>query len=245
MAGGAALMGTDIHVIVERRTSPEAPWQRVPHREQYYRQGRFGFHVRPRAVGEVDAPAALRNRDYDVFALLADVRNGVGFAGIEMSKGWTPLAEPRGLPTDTTYSDKYDDASLSDDERDALPWLGDHSFSHATLAELETFFAQPQSSLHYGVLSLEEYKAWKWRNDPIEKRRAPDGYCGGVSGLGLKTVQEAQHVPGDGATHIRVSWQETIYDSAHAWIDSVLPWLTALAIDCGPENVRLVFGFDS
>lgn len=40
------------------------------------------------------------NRNYDLFAALADVRNGVGFAGVKTGKAIEPIAMPRGIPDD-------------------------------------------------------------------------------------------------------------------------------------------------
>lgn len=44
------------------------------------------------------------SRNYDWFSILANVRNGSGFAGIKTGNGFDVIAEPRGLPDD--ISDK-------------------------------------------------------------------------------------------------------------------------------------------
>lgn len=60
------------------------------------------------------------DRNYWAFAVLADVRNGEGFAGCDLGDPVTPIAQPRGLPADTSTGG----------------WLGDYSHSWVTLAEL-------------------------------------------------------------------------------------------------------------
>ena len=42
------------------------------------------------------------NRNYLVFAMLADVRNGYGFAGTPTHSPIVPISEPRGVPDDIT-----------------------------------------------------------------------------------------------------------------------------------------------
>lgn len=57
-------------------------------------------------------------RCYGMYAFLAGVRN---YSGV------TPIAEPRGLPPDTSYVETDED------------WLGEHSFSWLSLDELLAF----------------------------------------------------------------------------------------------------------
>lgn len=59
------------------------------------------------------------NRNYSVFGFLAGVRN---YSAVQ------PISEPRGLPKDFSCNDI-----------DGGDWLGDHSFSWLSLAELEAF----------------------------------------------------------------------------------------------------------
>lgn len=67
-------MGTDIHSIAQVRRN--GSWETV-------------------AIGVCGDP-----RSYNTFAMLADVRNGRGFAGIKTSDGFPYIHEPRGLPAD-------------------------------------------------------------------------------------------------------------------------------------------------
>lgn len=65
-------------------------------------------------------------RSYRLFAALAGVRNGYGFAGMPTHEPIKPISEPRGLP---------DDIPNHDDQI----WFGDHSFSWLTLDEIRTW----------------------------------------------------------------------------------------------------------
>jgi hypothetical protein len=64
-------------------------------------------------------------RSYDVFALLAGVR---GYYPKNYFGG-------RGIPEDTSYVAPTDDED--DDDLTTKPWIGDHSFTYATIFELK------------------------------------------------------------------------------------------------------------
>lgn len=66
-------MGTDIHGVFQRHNG--AAWEDIASKYQ-------------------------QNRHYQLFAALAGVRNGVGFAGVPTGEAIKPIAEPRGLPAD-------------------------------------------------------------------------------------------------------------------------------------------------
>jgi len=136
-------MGTDIHSIaqVRRNTPSTAQWETV-------------------AVSICGDP-----RGYNTFAMLANVRNGTGFAGIKTSNGFPVIHEQRGLPEDLEVEDDNvkvelgklllawdwngNVVSVTSDEasglrymEDATYWLGEHSHSWCTLAELRKFCAE-------------------------------------------------------------------------------------------------------
>jgi hypothetical protein len=62
-------------------------------------------------------------RNYRLFAALAGVRNGFGFAGIATHEPIIPIAEPRGLPEDF----------VNDEDEHCM---GDHSFSWLHMSEI-------------------------------------------------------------------------------------------------------------
>ena len=74
-------MGTDIYPVVEVRDVNGAWTAIMPPGEQRHTSWDFG-------------------RSYDCFAVLAGVRNGRGFAGVDTGDGFNPISKPRGLPND-------------------------------------------------------------------------------------------------------------------------------------------------
>lgn len=70
-------MGTDIYGVFEKKNKETGLWDEVAN---------LDFEV---------------GRNYLLFSVLADVRNGVGFAGCDTGNPITPIAYPKGLPTDS------------------------------------------------------------------------------------------------------------------------------------------------
>lgn len=128
-------MGCDIHMRVERRTD-SGTWEKLT------------------------LPEDLDARDYNFFAILANVRNGTW--GDELP----PISGPRGLPADFQYDDP-------DSE-----WLGDHSFSWVTLRELldydwgyrvqmRAYIARDLAATWDGVSRPKSYAAWSSNGVPV------------------------------------------------------------------------------
>lgn len=110
-------MGADIHLFVEAKGGSPNHWRRLDRtvemsdwRETTTLDLRWG-----------------QERNYDAFAMLANVRNGHGFAGIDTGEGFESIDMPRGLPDDVS------DEVYSESAR----WGPDgHSHSWFTLREL-------------------------------------------------------------------------------------------------------------
>ncbi|GAI60500.1 unnamed protein product, partial [marine sediment metagenome] len=87
-------MGCDIHLFVEKRVGgnwvPADKW--VPDKES---EDKDALMV-PYGNRYYDG------RNYHLFAILADVRNNFGFAGIDRGDQFNPISDPRGLPQDVT-----------------------------------------------------------------------------------------------------------------------------------------------
>lgn len=175
------------------------------------------------------------DRNYDLFAMLADVRNGRGFAGIETGEGFLPICDPKGLPDD-----------VSEPVREASDRWGvdGHSHSWHTLADLQAYFAVERKTRHYGMVSLDEYKVFK-------EKGQPESWCGDVSGGSIQKVTPTEMdriitgtlaVPGGKTPFTRVTWEESYANSARGFIDTVMPGLAKLG---APEDVRVVFWFDN
>lgn len=60
-------------------------------------------------------------RNYDTFAQLANVRNGIGFAGITTGSGFDPLDMPRGFPEDFEIG-----CMVKDEDTNELVFADDH-----------------------------------------------------------------------------------------------------------------------
>ncbi len=155
------------------------------------------------------------DRNYWALGKLANVRNGSGFAGADMGDAVRPIAEPRGLPPDTTISDtppsvEYDDA--------AYVWLGDHSHSWVMLSELLAVDLDAKVTQR-GMVSAEEAEKFRETGTP------PKSYCGWTNRK----------------DYVQIQWQEPLRESA--WLlQKIIEALLPLG---KPEDVRLVFGFDS
>lgn len=146
-----------------------------------------------------------RDRDYKTFALLADVRNYSTDPPIK------PISPPRGLPIDVAWSDEAESDGTG-------TWLGDHSFSWLTLAELEKVDAWATITLQ-GFVSKEaarNYQLYGW---------TPQEWCQGTN--------DPEMVP--------LKWEQPLSRCCY-----LLPRLIAALRKLGaPEDVRMVFGFDN
>jgi len=252
-------MGTDIHLYLER--FDDGLWTYVPGpirtcwvchgsgvatmaRDPAETQACFGCQ----GLGKQDE-TFYSDRNYDVFAILADVRNGHGFAGVVTGDGFHIIAEPRGLPADVSP------------QVEAL-WeeIGDHTPSWLLVSEILAFNWW-QVTTHYGTVSASQYIRWR------EKGGEPASYSGGVMGPGIVTVKAEvmdrllaegvvtpspepdthplmdRHRATDGNQYYtQVSWTESYAVSAARF-------LTILHEDIVPlsqaQLLRLVFWFDS
>jgi hypothetical protein len=131
-------------------------------------------------------------RNYDLFAALADVRNGAGFAGVDTGDPIVPIASPRGVPDDA------DPATVRELSHEHTPsWL--------SLAELKAYdWDRPKTSR--GIVSGELYDlmqqfdtTYPWdervqaRCDELAEEGKPieNGVSGGISGQGIRVFTEA------------------------------------------------------
>lgn len=207
-------MGTDIHGVFQRRNQSTQKWEDI--------ESKFKF-----------------DRHYLLFAWLADVRNGFGFAGVPTFTTIEPVAPQRGLPADFELDGDVHPCAMeivpewkrrymSEDEAPEI-WMGDHSFSWLTADEMLSH--ERPKILRTGIISVDEFKAW-------DGKTAPNSWSGGISGPGIKVADSPSEV-NDSTTHVRIEWFEETADSLSYFIDEV----KRLKDEHG--EVRFVFGFDS
>lgn len=170
-------------------------------------------------------------RNYDMFAILANVRNGHGFAGVKTGESFNPICEPKGVPEDA--SPEY----LAEVEQ----WDADgHSHSWFTVQELLDYDWN-QETQKQGWCSASEYLVFK-------EKGAPTSYSGGVMGGQIKHVsnEEMDRLIESGQSTVNhytlVKWKIKYKDHCQQLLEEVLPKLRELG---PPEDVRLVFFFDN
>jgi len=241
-------MGCDIHLFVEKRVGgnwiPADKW--VPDKESERKDA-------------LKVPCGNRyydGRNYDLFAILADVRNGRGFAGIDMGDGFDPISDPKGLPLDVTAEVQSEFESWGVDA---------HSASFHTLKDLLEYDWTQVTKLR-GVVSAVEYYEWRrWNRDHGE---SPEGYCGSVGGAKVlflpvremeRQIQdlEKQHLDENYADFrkmkkiietemkdcfCKIEWEQPYYKTCRRFWSDVIPRLLRLG---KPEDVRIVFFFDN
>lgn len=212
-------MGADIHGIWQRKINDK--WEDIP---STYEQ----------------------RRHYQLFAVLAGVRNGYGFAGVPTGEVITPIAYPRGYPGDFAV-DENDQHPISEaniltqwrreyyDEHEKLDmWMGEHSHSWLLGSEMIDWWENAPSVVKVGILDRGIYDSW-------DKKSVPEMYCGGVSGPGVVIVDDneiaKQKTPN--WTHIRCEWETLLKDELRYFFEEVERLVHE------HKEIRFVFGFDN
>lgn len=192
------------------------------------------------------------DRDYTLFAILAGVRNGRGFAGVYRHEPLNPIAEGRGLPmwlsvkeecTEDLYNQWYD--GFGDEYEDEFgTWLGDHSHTYMTLREIISWDAWKKHLQQGGVLTKEHYL------ETLFVGKDPEFWSGMVVGGSTNVVDEhlfktlAVVCGGeDNVTHVKCKWVsgETLGGMYTWWLDEI----KRIGEDYGYDETYLVVGFDS
>jgi len=201
-------VGTDIHIVVERRYAGK-DWE---------------------LLDPATYPESLHARNYSTFAILANVRNGYGFAGIPTTAtAFEPISEPRGYPDGFIWPD-------------GCGWRlceGDHDFSWVTLAELMAVTWERKIT-KLGVVESQIFDSWDGQSQPSD-------WWGDIYGDGIviQVVTPEQYRAGRRgvkATYVRITWEVTYKQAVGSFWDA-LTWLKKEA--AGDAEIRLVFGFDS
>ena len=231
-------MGCDIHMYAEVKDK-EGKWLKVGtvFKNPYYRpeeetkKDKEGYTWNAELV---ENPYKCRN--YDLFAILANVRNGFGFAGCDTGNEFIPIDTPRGLP----------DSVSPEVKKESDEWGGDgHSHSWFTLKELHEYPWKSRTNTHRGWVSPEQFEIWRLKGKP-------ESWSGGVGGHLVEhiTWQEMDRKCKKGffkrksklSYYCSVEWEESYYESCKDFVDVTIPALQKLG---KPEDVRIVFWFDN
>ncbi|MDX0007784.1 hypothetical protein GOB40_13685 [Sinorhizobium meliloti] len=251
-------MGCDIHFYVEKKVDGQWVTADKWTQDEYDDDG----------VLHVDYKEAYYSgRSYNLFAILADVRNGRGFAGVKTGEGFNPIAEPRGVPEDACAEYRANVERYGCDG---------HSHSYFTLAELLAY-DWTQTTKQQGWVNPLEWARWR-------DYGKPNGWCGDIGGGNVRHLTNEefeaawqkiriengypenryasahltrhQEDGGDvarmkellgGSPYTLVTWTEPYYEAISGdFFSKAIPRLLKLASDAGGiENVRAVFYFDN
>lgn len=255
-------MGCDIHIYAETRKDSTSPWQQII--EPVFKSCYHDPNEPDEGFNKKMTIDPYNGRNYDLFAILADVRNGRGFAGVKTGEGFNIISEPKGIPMDicedvmseytVEVGEDYSFAQLQSwVNRNKSEWIKFahsvscpdwHSASWLALSELLTF-DWDQFTMKRGTLSFEKYKSYK-NSDSI-----PDDYSGSVWGGGTVTIDEddadkilngADSPAPLNKLYVNCHWPE-IYRSTCQWfLENTVEVLKTLG---DPDNVRIVFWFDN
>lgn len=221
-------MGCDIHNYVEIKTDHFWRLVKKPVQSDW---NKFYF---------VDY-YAYKDRNYDLFSQLANVRNGSGFSGCVTGEGFEPISAPKGMPDDC------DDLITASSER----WSTDgHSHSYLSLAELLAYKPSERRTVKAGLIAAPVYIEWQKRR-LTDQDAFPESWCGGTS---AKTISEAawkalSQNERDTAKelYIECRWGATYERTTESFWKTYVPRLIELRDEyqLSDTDVRMVFWFDN
>ena len=247
-------MGCDIHFYLEKRQK-DGTWISADNwsENEYYQDD--PEHERKLVANEV-----YNSRNYNLFSILADVRNGRGFAECDTGDGFIPISDPKGLPPDVSGVIK--DLSES--------WGSDgHSHSYFNLTELLNY-DWTQTTKHRGWVNGFTYAEYLRKIKFEDLGIAPDCWCGEVSGPDIKKMscEELKKIIEDvkatekyqssghkdqedillketGQSYCQLEWESPYYMSVRGefWWKTI-PIMAHIA-DGELDSVRTVFWFDN
>lgn len=249
-------MGCDIHLYVETRHA-DGTWKTA----DKWKSDEYDEDSNVLTVDYKDQ--FYSDRNYNLFSILADVRNGSGFAGVKTGEGFNVIAPPRGVPADAcpeylAYQKEYG--------------CGGHSHGYLTVAEIMAF-DWTQTTMLCGWVSPTSWARWR-------DYGSPDDWCGEVGGRDVRHFDASDfeaawqklraereypetryayahlnpnrdegrdiarfvEILGGGSPYTHVSWQKQYYECCKDFLGTTMPRLWALG---EPEDVRITFFFDN
>lgn len=127
----------------------------------------------------------LNDRNYTLFALLADVRNGRGFAGVVTGNPIIPLDQPRGVPSNASHG-WLEEVESWDVDMHSHTW-----FTLRELLEPNPLYDQPL--IRRGVISATQYEHLKSTGE------RPKEWSGSITGPKIRTLTVDQYEAGERA----------------------------------------------
>jgi hypothetical protein len=220
-------MGCDIHPHFETKNE-QGKWERLVTRRDELMDLLYGpdsektdeemtQEERDKLLEEMWEHPLDIGRNYDLFAILADVRNGRGFAGVVTGTGFDPISNPRGLPRDVSndvineYASDFCPKRYAEGytremwEEDARKWVSQgysavltenplrvscpdwHSTSWYTLKELLDYDWDAKTTTQRGIVCQSAYAAWD-----RDKPGFPDNMASMVFGSCVEQISEAE-----------------------------------------------------
>ncbi len=235
-------MGCDIHAAIEVFDAVSGKWTALLHPNEDFGK----YDDEPELTPRLEI-----GRDYDIFAVLGNVRNGAGFAGCTLGTGFDFISDNRGVPDD-----------ISPEGRSVLS--NEHSPTWVALPEILAF-DWTRETLKTGIVNEKEFEEW----DRLKEwEPGPRSYSGGVFGQNFRHIspdemrariarkRPSRAISGsldltatenDGLTYYtRLEWKEGYATACRKMWTQILPKMLRAAVLCGhPEYVRLVMDFDS
>ncbi len=198
-------MGTDIRLFVE--TKNNGKWESI--------QGVFNQKDR---LDVVYGDGIYFEREYKVYAILANVRNGDGVDGPNTGEIFTPISLPKGLPIDASYyiETQYRKQSLGPYDAHDCSWL-----------------------------LLEEILAYDWNKCAkvsayVSKEDAENFHENGIIPGPMNRKHRSNRILMLG--YEKIEWDSTYAVVAGRFYTEVIPKLMEYG---SPENIRIVFWFNS
>lgn len=220
-------MGCDIHIYAETKKREYWHYTGDFWENPYFKEDQLPTDYNRRYQAE---PYCGRN--YNLFALLADVRNGYGFAGCDTGDAIIPISKPKGLPEDIS-----DEIKAKSDY-----WDSDgHSHSWLTLKEL----------VDANIERFKTARGWVGSKEFIEFKETgkPNGWCGGIGGPKIEHISNQEMLDRiisnklTGNEYTQVEFKLDISDLLTPIIDNLKMLLKY--VDEDPERIRVIFWFDN
>jgi hypothetical protein len=197
-------MGSDIRMFVEKRNYGK--WESI--------NGQFSDKTMDISYGD----ELYFERNYELFAILAGVRNGEGVDGPATGHVFNPISPPKGLPDDISNYVKFQYEKQSVDESSA------HDCSWLLLKELLEFDWTQNAK-------VEAY---------VSPQVANNFYENGIVPNSIDCKHKSNRVIKLG--YPKIQWASTYAARAGMFFDEVIPRLSLFG---EREEVRIVFWFSS